>query len=235
MQALVVHAHPEPASFVAAMRDVAVEELRAAGYRVEVSDLYAEAFDPVARASDFPVRAFPDYLHYAKEQRAAAQAARLLPDIEREYARLTAADLVVFTFPVFWFSVPALLKGWFDRVFLAGPVYGGRRIYGRAGLAGKRALVGASLGGRAHMFGPSSLHGSLERLFSPLLQGTLGYAGLRVLTPFFAYHVPYVSDADRAQMLDAWRAHVAGVDGLDSLPMPDLAEFDDLMRPLAAN
>jgi NAD(P)H dehydrogenase (quinone) len=56
MNVFIVHAHPEPKSFTAAMKDVAVDELRKLGHTVEVSDLYAMSFDPVASGSDFAPR-----------------------------------------------------------------------------------------------------------------------------------------------------------------------------------
>ncbi|MBO6639061.1 MAG: NAD(P)H-dependent oxidoreductase [Roseitalea sp.] len=232
MKALIVHAHPEPRSFVAAMRDVAAEALGDSGYEVVVSDLYAEGFDPVAKPEDFLARADPDYLVYAKEQRHCLSADALCADIAREFERLMSADLLVLTFPIFWFSAPAMLKGWIDRVFLSGAIYGGRRFYDRGALAGRRALVGAALGGREHMFGPGSVHGDLTVMLRHLLQGTLGYAGYDVVEPFFAHHVPYVDDAARAAMLEGWRACLENIDARPVLPMPTLDDFDDRMRPV---
>lgn len=232
MKALLVHAHPEPQSFVSAMRDVAVEALAANGHEVTISDLYEQNFDPVAKADDFADRGNPDYLVYAKEQRHAAANETLPLDIAREFERVCEADLLILTFPVFWFSTPAILKGWIDRVFLAGPIYGGRRFYDRAGMTGRRALVGAALGGREHMFGPGSVHGDLNTMLRHLLQGTLGYAGYDVIEPFFAYHVPYIDASARNGILENWRACVDGIEQRAVLPMPSLDNFDKQMRPL---
>jgi putative NADPH-quinone reductase len=55
----------------------------------------------------------------------------LAPDIAAEVAKLARAELVMLSFPMFWFSVPAILKGWIDRVLLSGLCYGGRRFYDR--------------------------------------------------------------------------------------------------------
>lgn len=228
----IVHAHPEPNAFVAAMRDTVRASLAAQGWEVTLSDLYAAGFDPVARGSDFPVRENADYLNYALEQRHAVAADRLAPDIRREVEAVRRADLLVLVFPVFWFSVPAILKGWIDRVFLSGVFYGGKRIYAKGGMAGKRALVVASLGGREHMFGPGAIHGELTAMLRPLLQGALGYTGFTVLEPFFAYHVPYLEPPARGALLDRLGAELAGLENRPSLPMPDLARYDDVFRPL---
>ena len=69
MNVLIVHAHPEPHSFSAALCATATDHLRAQGHQVRVSDLYAAGFNPVASAEDFGSRQNPDYLTYALEQR----------------------------------------------------------------------------------------------------------------------------------------------------------------------
>lgn len=234
MRALIVHAHPEPRSFVAAMRDLAVDVLSEKGYSVTVSDLYAQGFDPVAKAEDFVERGDPTYLVYAKEQRHGKARGTLPADIAREFERVRAADLLVLTFPIFWFSTPAILKGWIDRVFISGAIYGGRRFYDRGAMQGRRALVGAALGGREHMFGPGSLHGEIGTMLRHLLQGTLGYAGYDVAEPFFAHHVPYIDDPARERILENWCSCLQDVEDRPILPMPSLSSFDERMRPLKA-
>lgn len=232
MNVLLVHAHPEPRSFCAAMKDRAVATLAGLGHRVEVSDLYAMGFDPVAKAADFARRRDPEHLNYALEQRLAFETGTLAPDIAREVQKVRAADLLVLCFPLWWFSVPAILKGWIDRVFLSGPFYGGRRFYDRGGLAGKRATCLISAGSRAHMLEEGGIHGPLEDMLRPLLQGTLGYVGCRVLRPFVAWHVPYVDAATRAGHLDALARYLQALETLAPLPMPCLDGFDPQMRPL---
>ncbi|BCX18205.1 MAG: NAD(P)H quinone oxidoreductase [Geminicoccaceae bacterium] len=233
MKVLLVHAHPEPRSFCAALKDRAVATLERLGHAVTVSDLYAMRFDPVAKAADFAQRRDPDYLNYALEQRHAFETGTLAPDVAAELDELRAADLLILVFPLWWFSVPAILKGWIDRVFLSGPLYGGRRFYDRGGLSGKRATCLITTGSRAHMLEAGGIHGPLEGMLRHLLQGTLGYVGFRVLPPFVAWHVPYVDEAARRGFLEALDRYLEGLDRLEPLPMPSLDEFDAEMRPLA--
>ena len=237
MNTLLVHAHPEPKSFCSALRNAAAAAFREAGHTVVHSDLYAMEFNPVASAADFTAREDPDYLVYALEQRHAAATGTLAEDIRVEIGKVQACDLLVLTFPIFWMSVPSMLKGWVDRVFASGLFYGGKRIYGRGGMRGKRVLVAATVGGRDYMFGPGSLHGDLagpSGMLRPLLQGSLGYVGMEVLEPFFAYHVPYVDHAARCDILRQWDEVLRQLDRRSSLAMPDLAAFDDVFRPVAA-
>ena len=214
------------------MRDTVREACEARGDTVTVSDLHAMGFNPVLSAADFQEREWPDHLAYSLEQRHAYRAGTLAPEIQAEVEQVLAADLLAFTFPVFWFGPPAILKGWVERVFLAGPFYGGRRVYGRGGLEGKRAFAAIGLGGRSHMFGPGAIHGELETgMMRHFFQGTLGYVGLAVHQPFIAHHVPYVEEAARRGMLDGLRACMRDLDDRPLLPMPDLHAYDDTFAP----
>ncbi|QRM29241.1 NAD(P)H-dependent oxidoreductase [Microvirga sp. VF16] len=232
MKVLLVHAHPEPASFCTAMKDAAVDTLRRAGHEVTVSDLYEQRFNPVAGPDDFGSRRNPDYLVYSLEQRNGWQNGTIATDIACEAERVLESDLLILNFPIFWFSVPAIMKGWIDRVFLSGAFFGGKRIYDRAELTGKKALVTATLGGREHMFGTQAVHGEITGMLRHLLQGTLGYCGFQVLQPFFAFHVPYLSDAERQKWLDDYRNYLGEIETLPRLPMPSLDDYDDILRPL---
>lgn len=233
LDVLLIHAHSEPDSFVAAMRDVVLERLVLSHARVVISDLYAMQFNPVLSSTDFGSRRNSDHLTYALEQRHNFEKGTLAPEITAEIEKIQAADLLIFTFPVFWFSVPAILKGWIDRVFISGPFYGGRRIYSEGGLKGKKALAVFSLGGREHMFGQNAIHGELQHgMLRHFLQGTLGYVGLEVLEPFVAWHAPYVTPGERTVMLEDLRRHIDRLNALQPLKMPDIAAFDDSFAPL---
>lgn len=230
-RAHIVYAHPEPNSFVASMRDLTKETLEKQGWQTSLTDLQAIGFNPVASAADFGTRSRPDYLVYSLEQRHAWENKTIDPQIAAEVEAVRNADLLVLVFPIFWYSMPAQLKGWIDRVFLSGVFYGGTRVYDRGGMRGKNALVVSSLGGRDYMFAPGSIHGELKDMLKHILQGTLGYVGYSVYEPFFAYHVPYVDDAERAGMLMKLFYAIENIETRPVLPMPSLDDFDDQFRP----
>ena len=233
MNTLIVHAHPEPQSFCTAMKDLAVATLKGAGHAVQVSDLYAMNWNPVASAANFQARSNPDYLVYALEQREAVKAGVIAADIAAELDKLLWADLVILNFPLFWCSLPAMLKGWIDRVLVSGTCYGGLRFYDRGGLAGKRALLSFSLGGQQHMFeDEDAVHGDWEPMLRPLQRGTLAYVGMQVLPPFVAYHVPYISAEARGVILDQYRDYLLRLESVEPLRFPSLANFDRGLRPL---
>lgn len=232
MNVFIVHAHPEPKSFTSAMKDAAVAHFTGAGHSVVVSDLYAMRFNPVASAADFGTQSNPEYMNYALEQRANADAGTLAPDIEAELAKLMAADLILFSFPLYWFSVPAILKGWIDRVLVSGRTYGGRAIYDMGRLKGKRATLALTTGGRDYMLSEGGIHGDITVMLKHVLQGTLGYIGCTVLPPFVGYHIPYLKPEQRDAIMGDYRRFLGALDTAKPLPIPSLANFDAQMRPL---
>ncbi len=232
MNVLIVHAHNEPQSFSTALYRLAEETLRGRGHDVQVSDLYAMNWNPVASAADFGARANPEYLVYALEQREGAKAGTIAADIQAELDKLLWADLVIFNFPIYWFSAPAILKGWFDRVLVSGICYGGKRFYDQGGLAGKKALVSVTLGGRDHMFGEGAIHGPLEDMLRPILRGTLAYTGMSVLSPFVAWHVPYISNEARQDFLRQYQDRLQNLESDQPLAFVRLDQFDERLYPL---
>jgi putative NADPH-quinone reductase len=108
MKCLVVVAHPLADSLCAAMARAAVATLTAAGHDVQVEDLYGEDFLPVLSASE-------RQSYYAPPFDSAA--------VQAQVERLLAAEALVLVFPTWWFGFPAILKGWFDRVWAPGIAY----------------------------------------------------------------------------------------------------------------
>lgn len=208
MQALVVYTHPEPTSFTAALRDQACASLRAAGMDVTISDLYAEGFNPVAGRHDFVTTADAQRFHYQNEQLHASQHGGFCAELQREQARVDAADLLVFVYPLWWGAMPAILKGWFDRVMAYGFAYADGRRFDTGFFQGRHAAIGLTTGGTQERFSPQGVYGPIEQLLFPHQRTMLEYLGLQVAPPFVAYASPRVDAATRADYLARWATHL---------------------------
>jgi len=213
MHVLIVHAHPEPLSFNAAMTRTAADTLEASGHTVEVSDLYAMQFNPVAGWHDFPQAADPSFLHYQREQKDAFERQAYAPEIAREHDKLTRADLVIFQFPVWWRSSPAILKGWFDRVLGVGFAYGAGRVYSTGELQGRRALLSVTFGG------PTTPAEATEVLHQ-MLDGILAFVGFEVLPPFVVGGPRRLTADDREAELQRYRQSLVTLTGGLTHPQP---------------
>ena len=207
MNVLIVHSHPEPRSFCSALMRAARDELAALGHAVTVTDLYAEGFDPVLSAADFTDRLDPAFLRPMEEQDHAVAGGTLREDVARQVGRLREADLVVLTASMWWFSVPAMLKGWFDRVLVKGYAYGPVPSWSGP-LGDKRALLVMTSSYSDGAFRAEGSIGDIATVLRPVTYGTLAYCGMQVLEPFIAYAADEVGDDTRAGYLAALRARL---------------------------
>lgn len=210
MNVLIVFAHPNPKSYNASLRDAAVEALTESGVNVQVSDLYAMNFNPVAQMSD--VRVPKDLIDVPD-------------DLQTEREKVVWADYIIFQFPMWWTSIPAILKGWFDRVFASGFAYG-PGAYNQGNLIGKKAMLSFTTGGRdLRNFGENSLKGEMsERLFN-LHHEILYFCGMDVLEPFI---IPSgVSEEERKNYIELLRNRVSNLEGVPTLPFRPLEDYEN--------
>lgn len=183
---LIVHAQPEPTSLTRTLVETAGQVLRAAGHEVLESDLYGMGWKAVYDEADFPMRVDGRRLDFVRESGHAYDEGLQPADVVEEQRKVLAADLVILQFPLWWFGMPAIMKGWIDRVWARGLAYGnqgqGNRLrYGEGGFAGRRAMVSVTTGGPAADYGPRGINGPIDQLLFPITHGTLFYPGMSVL------------------------------------------------------
>jgi NAD(P)H dehydrogenase (quinone) len=213
MNILIVYAHPEPRSLNGTLRDRMVATLTAAGHEVLVSDLYAQRWKAALDGADFPAEPEGAPLNVIDASHRAFAHGTQTRDVAEEQRRLLWADAVILQFPFWWFSMPAIMKGWVERVFAHGFAYGvgehsdrrwGDR-YGEGVFAGKRAMLVVTAGGWAEHYQERGINGPIDDLLFPIQHGILFYPGFSVLDPFVVY---------RAERMDAarFRAITADLD-----------------------
>jgi len=212
MKAHVVLAHPEPKSFNAALFRTAVDALGAAGHEVQTSDLNAMRFDPISDRRNFTTTKDLDYLKVQIEEMHASQAGGFVPELEAEMVKLEWCDLTVWQFPLWWFGLPAILKGWVDRVFAMGRMYGGGKMYSTGVLRGKRALLSLTTGGPAEAYVRGGFNGDIDAILRPIQRGVLRFVGFDVLAPHIVYGPVRLSDAERAAALAAWAGRLGRIE-----------------------
>lgn len=225
MKFLIVYAHHESQSFNAALLARSIETLQADGHEVRVSDLYAMNFNPVADAADFTSRRFPDMLQYDREQKGAYQDGRLAADIAGEIDKLLWCDFLILQFPLWWFSVPAIMKGWIDRVFVHTVAYGKGMRLDKGGLRGRKAMLVMTTGCFEQMLRPDGLVGDPEVMLYHLHAGALAYSGFTVLPPFSACAIHYCDDEQRQQYLNDYASRLRTLDDIKPLSFQALADF----------
>ncbi|MEV6767264.1 NAD(P)H-dependent oxidoreductase [Nocardia sp. NPDC051030] len=225
MKTLIVHAHPEPKSLNSSLKDLAVSTLEAAGHEVRVSDLYAMNWNPVVNAADYGSAASSP-LHVAADSGRAFETGTLTEDVRAEQEKLLWADTIIFQFPLWWYTMPAILKGWVDRVFTYRFAYGvgehndtqyGER-YGEGTLAGKKALLSVTVGGPEAHYAARGINGPIDDLLFPFQHGILYYPGVEVLPPFVVYSTDRITVEDYPDVAKAWENRLLTLNSTDPIP-----------------
>ncbi|WP_067721183.1 NAD(P)H-dependent oxidoreductase [Nocardia yamanashiensis] len=212
MKTLIVYAHPESKSLNASLKDLAVSTLESAGHEVKVSDLYAMNWKATADAADYGPHA-SNPLKVARDSGRAFDAGTLTSDVVTEQEKLLWAEAIIFQFPLWWYTMPAILKGWVDRVFTYHFAYGvgehsatkyGER-FGEGTLAGKRAMLSVTTGGPESHYAARGINGPIDDLLFPINHGILYYPGLEVLPPFIIYGADRMTVEDFSDCAKAWK------------------------------
>lgn len=188
MHAHFVLAHPEPNSFNGHLVRSGAAALEAAGWTTSVSDLYAMGFDPCERREHFASPLGGERFDVQAEQRHASQTGMLHPHVLSELANLDRADLVVLQYPMWWHLPPAMLKGWFDRVFAYGEGYTSSKRFENGRFVGKRAMLSVTVGTSRETYMHDGRSGDIDLMLWPV-NFNLAYVGFTVLEHFVGYGV----------------------------------------------
>lgn len=218
MKVLIVHAHPESQSFCAALKDQAIEFFQANGDEVKVSDLYAMAFDPVGGKHDFLELNDDRFFKYQMEQVNAYQNDFFEATIRAEMEKLEWCDVLIFNFPLWWFGLPAILKGWVDRVFAMGFVYGaGKGVYENGSMSNKTAFITMTTGGPEQAYGDTGKNGDLETILFPIQHGMFYFAGMTVLPPFVSFSPARAEEKVRTKELERYSAFLSSFQSIQPI------------------
>lgn len=182
MNHLIVYAHPNPQSFCHAILSTAAGTLREHGHEVMVRDLYAMCFDPLLRRAD---------LQEMSES-------SLPPEIRTEQFFVRAADVVTFVYPVWWTNMPAMMKGYFDRVFSYNFAYilsDGRPV---GLLQGKRVIVFNTQNSSEEAYRSSGMSGAMHKITD---EGVFAFSGMEIMEHVFFPEVAGVDALTRESYL----------------------------------
>lgn len=186
MRAMVTIAHPWPGSFNFAVLGRVVEALEAGGLEADVLDLYRDDFNPVLSEAELA---------------GYAQGKILDPKVLAYQERIRRAEHLVYIFPIWWEGMPALLKGFFDKVFTPGFAFTEDDF---------SPLLTHIKSGTAitTMGAPEAKYTDIEKSF---LQGTLGVCGVQRTAWLNFVDIPNSTHAQRTAWLDEVAAHVRGL------------------------
>lgn len=189
---LLILAHPEKSSFSSSLRDEVLSVLQSSNHQILESDLYQMNFNPCISSKDFlhlPANA-SNPISLENEQKNSSELNSLSPDIVIELEKVFKSDVLIFIAPIFWGSLPAILKGWFDRVFVRGKTWDVNQWHENGLLKGRKALLVVSVAGKKEDFQVGGFqNNSIENILHHVTWCTLRFCGLEVMEPYVIYGV----------------------------------------------
>lgn len=212
MKAFIILAHPEPLSFNGAMFNAAIDVLQSSGHEVKVSDLYGMKFNPVSDRNNFISVKDSGCLKLQVEEMHASEINGFAKDIETEMQKLEWCDLMIWQFPLWWFGLPAILKGWTDRVLAMGRAYGGGKVYDKGFFAGKRAMLSLTTGGPESSYDKDGFNGDINGVLRPVHRGILEFIGFKVLAPHILYSPARMTDEIRKEIIEKYSLRLRNIE-----------------------
>ncbi len=237
MKAHIVLAHPEANSFNGLLSRTSEKVLSGKGWQTTLSDLYSMDFDPREDGRHFETRKEANVFHAQTEQRHSADNDTLPAVIEEETQKLLECDLLVVHFPLWWFGMPAILKGWMDRVFVYGRMYRSAMRYDAGICAGKKMIACVTTGASADSCAYNGREGDTKLHLWPILF-PFRYLGFDVFEPE-AFHgvggVAFIeNEAGSTSALEAYTSRwVQALESRSSRPFVPFNrddEFDETKR-----
>lgn len=209
---LIVNAHPEKKSFCSSLKNEAKAYFLEKGFEVKESDLYAMKFNPTGGKGDFTSLNDTEFFKYQLEQVHGHTEDLFTTDLKIEMDKLEWCDVLIFNFPLWWFGLPAILKGWVDRVFAMGFVYGnGKGVYENGIFIDKTAFISMTTGGPEMAYNGGK-NGDLENILFPIHHGMFYFVGMTVLPPFISFSPARSTDDERKAELLRYRNYLEMMD-----------------------
>jgi NAD(P)H dehydrogenase (quinone) len=237
MKAHIVLAHPEARSFNGQLSAISQRVLGEGGWEITLSDLYAMQFDPCEGPRHYRLRKDADTFHTQTEQRFNVDNDTTPPDVNAEVERLLDCDLLIVHFPLWWFGMPAILKGWMDRVFVYGSMYKSTMRYDTGICSGKKVIACVTTGASEDNCAYNGKEGDTRLLLWPILF-PFRYLGFDVYEPEILHGVGGVAFIEGHEtglsMLDTytnrWAATLGSLDTRPLIPYNSDDEFDQTKR-----
>ena len=190
MNHLLIYTHLNPGSFTKAVSDEVTKTVEAEGHDVKTIDLYQDKFNPVLEFIDI------EHMFMGKEAPA---------DVKKYQEMISWADKLVFVYPLWWGQMPAMLKGFIDRVFTNGYAF----VYTETGadglLKGKTAHTFLNSGGSNEMLEMSGMQSAITKIHSDSI---FGFCGMEAKITFFG-NVASGTDEERKAYLSSVKGHLA--------------------------
>lgn len=202
MNILYIYAHPNPSSFNGMLKQHAADFFMQLKTNIKFSNLYEDHFKAIADWNDFNLDETETNSQYFLAQQDAYKNQKLSVDINEELTKIAWADHIIFQFPLWWFSMPAILKGWLDRVLIKGFAYDTGKTFNNGLLKGKTASLVVTTQSPESAYQTNGLHQATIGTFLHHIHHTLHFVGIKTLEPFVIYSAFNLDTTQKDKMVN---------------------------------
>lgn len=204
---LIIYAHQDDKSFCGAIKDLTLEILQKNGHLVQISDLYKMKFNPVISSSDFNSLKNDNNFSFFNEQVNSYENEfkTYSKEIKIELDKIKWADNLIFIFPLWWGSFPAIMKGYIDKSFVYGHSWTTKEHYPGL-LKSKKSLVVCTADASEQDYSLQGKQGmSVDECLHHLNHCTMGFVGIQALKSFVFYKISSISNEERLKKIDEFK------------------------------
>ena len=227
MKIYIILAHPEQKSFNTSLANAQREALLNSDHEVRFKNLYEEQFNPLLTREDFPHVPKQQHIQFPSAQGVSYNNKTTVDDVAEEHDNLIWADAVIIQFPLWLYGMPAILKGWCERVLSEGFAHEPSKNcwFENGGMTNTRLFLSLTTNGKKITFSSRGRHGSLDIILWPILNA-FWFSGFKIIEPFIAFDVIRSTHSQRTEMINQAIKMALNINEAVLLRVHPLSDYD---------
>ncbi|PPR76353.1 MAG: Modulator of drug activity B [Alphaproteobacteria bacterium MarineAlpha2_Bin1] len=227
MNFYIVLAHPETKSFNSSSARELCNFLVKNGHQVKFNDLYKNNFNPLLSRKDFPGKINDNLIQFPEAQLESIKNNTTSSDIKIEHKNIQWCDIIILQFPLWLYGMPAILKGWCDRVFSEGFAHQPSKNiwFDNSHLNKKKLLLSITTNGKRNTYSNNGRHGSINIILWPIINA-FAFSGLNIVKPFISFDVIRCSRDKRKFMIDKLKKYTNNIQNAELVKIHSLDEYE---------
>ncbi len=220
-------AHPENNSFNSSIANAQKNVLIENGYKVRFSNLYKDNFNPLLTRKDFKGLETFDLVQFPKAQNDSHINNKVNDEVLNEQKNLLWADILILQFPMWLYGMPAILKGWCEKVLSEGFAHkpSDNIWFEKGKMSNKKLLLSITTNGKRESFSSRGRHGSMDIILWPILN-SFWFSGFKILEPLIAYNVVKCSNLERQKFILKAETTVLNIKNRNLLEVHSLDDYN---------